>query len=509
MASTRRIGMAAAAALGGLAGYDVLQRRRSVLRNFPVVGHFRYLLEAFGPELRQYIVTSNNEERPFSRDQRRWIGASSEGRNNVFGFGTDDEMESVETLAIIKHSPFPAPEPKDGELGAAPEYAIRCAKTLGAAHGRTHAFRPRSVVNISGMSYGALSPVAIEALNRGAEIAGCLQNTGEGGLSPFHRSGGELVFQVGTGYFGCRGDDGRFSLEHLQESIAKGPVRAIEIKLSQGAKPGLGGLLPGRKVTPEIAACRGVEVGKDCVSPPAHSAFSDVDGLIEFVEMIAAGTGLPVGIKSAVGEGSFWRELTERMAATGGGPDSVTIDGGEGGTGAAPLSFSDHVSLPFKIGFAQVYATFARAGLAEDTVFIGSGRLGFPDSSLFAFALGCDMVSVGREAMMAIGCIQAQRCHTGRCPTGVATQNKWLMRGLDPDINSHRAANYLLALRSEILALSRSCGVPHPALVTADHIQIVSERFGLTPLREVFGYEPEWPFVPGESRSEEWLAAAA
>ncbi|MEZ5060490.1 MAG: FMN-binding glutamate synthase family protein [Solirubrobacterales bacterium] len=386
MASSRRIGMAAAAALGGLAGYDVLQRRRSVLRNFPVVGHFRYLLEAFGPELRQYIVTSNNEERPFSRDQRRWIGASSEGRNNVFGFGTDDEMESVETLAIIKHSPFPAPEPKDGELGAAPEYAIRCAKTLGAAHGRTHAFRPRSVVNISGMSYGALSPVAIEALNRGAEIAGCLQNTGEGGLSPFHRSGGELVFQVGTGYFGCRGDDGRFSLEHLQESIAKGPVRAIEIKLSQGAKPGLGGLLPGRKVTPEIAACRGVEVGKDCVSPPAHSAFSDVDGLIEFVEMIAAGTGLPVGIKSAVGEGSFWRELTERMAATGGGPDSVTIDGGEGGTGAAPLSFSDHVSLPFKIGFAQVYATFARAGLAEDTVFIGSGRLGFPESSLFALS---------------------------------------------------------------------------------------------------------------------------
>ncbi len=495
MASTRRKGMVAAAALGGIAGYDVLQRKKSVLRNFPIVGHFRYLLEAFGPELRQYIVTSNNEERPFSRDQRRWIGASSHGRSNVFGFGTDDEMESVETLAIIKHSPFPAPEPQEGELGAAPEYAIRCAKTLGAAHGRTHAFRPRSVVNISGMSYGALSPVAIEALNRGAEIAGCLQNTGEGGLSPFHRHGGELVFQVGTGYFGCRGKDGRFSLEHLQESIAKGPVRAIEIKLSQGAKPGLGGLLPARKVTPEIAACRGVEVGKDCVSPPAHSAFSDVDGLIEFVEMIAAGTGLPVGIKSAVGEEAFWAELTERMAATGGGPDHVTIDGGEGGTGAAPLSFADHVALPFKVGFAQVYAAFARAGLAEDTVFVGSGRLGFPDSSLFAFALGCDMVSVGREAMMAIGCIQAQRCHTGRCPTGVATQNKWLMRGLDPDINSHRAANYLFALRAEILALSRSCGVPHPALVTADHIQIVSERFGLTPLREVFGYEPDWPIV--------------
>lgn len=279
-------------------------------------------------------------------------------------------------------------------------------------------------------------------------------------------------------------------------------MRAIEIKLSQGAKPGLGGLLPGVKVTPEIAECRGVPIGVDCVSPPAHAEFSDVDGLIEFVERIAAATGLPVGIKSAVGEGEFWRTLAERMASTGGGPDFVTIDGGEGGTGAAPLSFSDHVALPFKLGFSRVYGTFAREGLAEDVVFIGSGRLGFPDSALFAFALGCDLINVAREAMLSIGCIQAQRCHTGRCPTGIATQSRWLMHGLDPDLKSTRAANYLVAFRAELLALVRSCGVSHPALVTPEHIEIVSESYGSAALADVFGYAPDWPLLSAERRRQ-------
>jgi glutamate synthase domain-containing protein 2 len=501
---------ATVAALAGVVGYDLLQRRHAILRNFPILGHFRYALEAFGPELRQYIVTSNNEERPFSRDQRCWIYASSEGRPNVFGFGTDDEMEAVESLLIIKHSPFPAPAPAAGEPAGAPLYGIPAGKVLGVGHGRRHAFRPTSIVNLSGMSYGSLSPVAVEALNRGAEIAGCLHNTGEGGLASAHRHGGELIFQIGTGYFGCRDARGRFSLEQLRERVEQAPVRAIEIKLSQGAKPGLGGLLPGVKVTPEIAAIRCVPAGQDCVSPPAHSAFSDVDGLIELIELIAQDTGLPVGIKSAVGESGFWQKLVERMALTGGGPDFVTVDGGEGGTGAAPLSFADHVALPFKLGFARVYGTFARAGLAEDVVFIGSGRLGFPDSALFAFALGCDLVNVGREAMLAIGCIQAQRCHNGRCPTGVATQSRWLMHGLDPDLKSSRAANYLVALRAEILALARSCAVPHPALVRPEHIEIVSARYGSAPLVDVFGYGPDWPVLSAARREQvERMAADA
>jgi len=491
--------MTAAAAVA-VVGYDLMQRRRAILRNFPIAGHLRYMLEAFGPELRQYIVTSNNEERPFSRDQRRWIDASSDGRPNVFGFGTDDEMEAVESLVIIKHSPFPAPAPAAGEPGGPPDYTVSCAKVLGAAHKRRHAFRPASLVNVSGMSYGALSPVAVEALNRGARIAGCMHNTGEGGLAPAHRHGAELVFQVGTGYFGCRDDRGRFSLEQLRERVAEAPVRAIEIKLSQGAKPGLGGLLPGAKVTPEIAAIRGVPAGQDCVSPPGHSAFRDVNGLIEFVELIAQDTGLPVGIKSAVGEAGFWEQLAQRMTDTGDGPDFITIDGGEGGTGAAPLAFADHVALPFKLGFARVYRTFARAGLAQDTVFIGAGRLGFPDSALFAFGLGCDLINVGRETMLAIGCIQAQRCHTGRCPTGVATQSRWLMHGLDPDLKAARAANYLLTLRAEILALARSCGVPHPALVTPEHFEVVCERYGSAQLADVFDYQPDWPLRSRSAR---------
>jgi glutamate synthase domain-containing protein 2 len=302
---------ATAAAVAGVVGYDLLQRRRAILRNFPILGHLRYALEAFGPELRQYIVTSNNEERPFSRDQRRWIYASSEGKPNVFGFGTDDEMEAVESLLIIKHSPFPAPAPAVGEPGGAPRYTVPAGKVLGAGHGRRHAFRPASLVNLSGMSYGSLSSVAVEALNRGAKIAGCLHNTGEGGLAGAHLHGGELVFQIGTGYFGCRDARGRFSLERLRERVKQAPVRAIEIKLSQGAKPGLGGLLPGVKVTPEISAIRCVPAGQDCISPSAHSAFSDVDGLIEFVELIARDTGLPVGIKSAVGESGFWEKLAD------------------------------------------------------------------------------------------------------------------------------------------------------------------------------------------------------
>lgn len=483
-------------------GYDLLQRDRAILRNFPVIGHLRYLLEAFGPELRQYIVTSNNEEHPFSRDQRRWIWASAEGKSNVFGFGTDDEMESVESLLIIKHSPFPASSPARGEIGGAPLFEAPVGKVLGAAHGRDLAFRPRSIVNVSGMSYGALSPVAVEALNRGAMRAGVLHNTGEGGVSRAHQRGGELVFQIGTGYFGCRDERGSFSLEQLRSRVASAPVRAIEIKLSQGAKPGLGGMLPGAKVTPDIATVRGVAVGEDCVSPARHSAFSDVDGLIEFIELVAQDTGLPVGIKSAVGESRFWQRLADRMAATGGGPDFVNIDGGEGGTGAAPLAYSDHVSLPFKLGFSRVYGAFARAGLAEDIVFMGAGRLGFPDAAIFAFALGCDMVNVGREVMLSIGCIQAQRCHTGRCPSGVATQSRWLMHGLDPELKSSRAANYLVALRAEILSMARSCGVPHPALLSADHIEIVTERFGSAPLADVFGYDVDWPVLSDPRRAE-------
>jgi glutamate synthase (ferredoxin) len=348
------------------------------------------------------------------------------------------------------------------------------------------------VVNISGMSFGALSGNAVSALNQGARLAGCLHNTGEGGLSPYHRQGGDLVFQIGTAYFGCRDADGRFDLARLQDLVASAPVRALEIKLSQGAKPGLGGMLPAAKVSAEIAGIRGIQAGVDCASPSRHTAFTDVDSMLDFVERVADATGLPVGIKSAVGHLDFWDELVEQMGSHTRGVDFVNIDGGEGGTGAAPLIFSDAVAYPFRVGFSQVYRRFAAAGLTDDVLFIGAGKLGLPENAVIAFALGADMVSVAREAMMAIGCIQSQRCHTDRCPTGVATQNAWLTRGLDPTLKGVRAGNYVVSLRRDLFKVSEAVGVMHPALITADDVDVMDGVMGSRTLREVYGYEPDW-----------------
>jgi glutamate synthase domain-containing protein 2 len=497
--------------LAAVAVYDLVQTRHAILRNFPLIGHLRYLLESFGPELRQYIVTSNDEERPFSRDQRRWIYTSSKGLDNTFGFGTDNDVTTPDYL-IFRHAAFPRP-PLPGEPPRPSwDFTVPCAKVLGASHRRRHAFRPASIVNVSAMSFGSLSAAAVEALNRGAALAGCLHNTGEGGISPHHRHGGELIMQIGTGYFGCRDEHGRFSLDRLLETLDGAPVRALEVKLSQGAKPGLGGLLPAAKVTPTIAAARQIPVGVDCRSPNRHSAFDSVDGLIELVERLAEATGLPVGIKSAVGEEAFWVELAARMRATGGGPDYVHVDGGEGGTGAAPLVFADHVALPFLRAFPRVYRAFGDAGLHDEVVFVGAGRLGVPSRGFAAMALGCDLLAVAREAMLAIGCIQAQRCHTDRCPTGVATQSRRLQRGLDPDHKSVRAANYLATLRHELQRLARACGHDHPGQVRPDEVELLQEGQRSATLAATFGYEPGWG-VPSAAQQQallaDWPAAAA
>ena len=275
---------------------------------------------------------------PFSRDQRSWVYASSKKENNYFGFGSDNDMELSPNYLIIKHSAFPLASPHPGEPDYDPDHRCPCAKTLGGFRQRKKAFRPQSIINVSGMSYGSLSGPAVEALNRGCQIAGCLQSTGEGGISPYHQRGGELVWQIGTGYFGCRELDGRFSEQKLLATLEANPqVRALEIKLSQGAKPGAGGILPRAKITPEIAEIRGIPLDQDCISPASHSAFRDTDGLLDFVERLADLTGLPVGIKSAVGESAFWHDLARLMQDGGRGVDFITIDGGEGGTGAGPL----------------------------------------------------------------------------------------------------------------------------------------------------------------------------
>ena len=410
-------------------------------------------------------------------------------QNNYFGFGTDRELELTPNYLIIKQATFPHPghAHPEGSL-----YPLPCAKLLGGPRGRERAFRPASIVNISAMSYGSLSAQAVQAINRGCQLADCLHNTGEGGIAPHHDHGGGLIWQLGTGYFGARDSQGHLDLERLVDNAARHDVRAIEIKLSQGAKPGKGGVLPAAKVTSEIAAIRGIPEGKSCLSPAWHSAFSSADELLDLVEDIAQRTGLPVGIKSAVGQLDFWEELAQLMESGTRGVDFIQIDGGEGGTGAAPLVFSDHVSLPFKLGMSRVYPLFARRGLDQRIVWIGSGRLGFPAETVTAMALGCDMVAVAREAMMAIGCIQAQRCHTGHCPAGVATQNRWLAHGLDPTLKAARLANYMATLRHDVLDLTRACGQPHPAGLTLEHLEIVDDRFGSRPAREVFGYQAGW-----------------
>lgn len=455
-----------------IAVYDLTQRRHAILRNYPVIGHLRFLLEAVGPELRQYIVTDNDEERPFSRDQRRWVYASAKNQNPYFGFGTDNNLDQA-GYPYFHHSPFP----HDGDTHG----PIPSLKTLGEWRDRPASYRPESVVTISAMSFGALSSAAITALNRGAQIAQSLHNTGEGGISPYHRQGGDLVFQLGTGYFGARNADGTFSMDRFLATIDSAPVRAIEVKLSQGAKPGLGGRLPGAKVTAEIAEARGVPVNITVQSPARHPAFSDINGLINFVEELAAASGKPVGIKSAVGDQRFWNELADTMASTGRGPDFIAIDGGEGGTGAAPLIFTDHVALPFRHAFPVVRHALARHGLDERIVLIGAGKLGIPPQGALAMAMGADLLAVAREAMLAAGCIQAQKCHTGHCPTGVATQKPRLVRGLDPTDKSVRVANYLLAFQHDLMALAHAMGHDHPALITLDQISIADGRGGLHP----------------------------
>jgi glutamate synthase (ferredoxin) len=502
------LGIGFGALLVLVAIHDMTQKRHAVLRNFPIIGHFRYWLEAVGPELRQYIVTGNDEERPFSRDQRRWIYSSAKKENTSFAFGTDNDLERNGNV-LVRHSTFPLHTPHAGEPGYDPNYKLPALRVLGGFRRRKLAFQPTSIVNTSAMSYGSLSSAAVEAINRGVALAGALQNTGEGGISDFHRKGGDIIWQIGTGYFGCREDNGKFSLERALESIASARVKALEIKLSQGAKPGLGGVLPAAKITPEISRIRGIPLGRDCISPANHTAFSDVSSMLDFIEKLAAETGLPVGIKSAVGDLGFWRDLAAQMDKTKRGPDFITIDGGEGGTGAAPLVFTDHVALPFKLGFTEVYKIFADQGVHHQTVFIGSGKLGFPESALLALSLGCDMINVAREAMLSIGCIQAQRCHTGHCPTGVATQNAWLVRGLDPTLKSARLANYLMTLRKELLSLAGACGHAHPALVPLDQIDIIENSTSTKSARTVFGYQPGWGLPPAHEVGSEPGAIAA
>jgi glutamate synthase domain-containing protein 2 len=466
-----------------------LQRRHTISHNFPIIGHLRYLLEKIGPELRQYLVANNREELPFNRIERGWIYASAKKENNYEGFGTDRDIYK-HTHFFINNAmmPYKLPENHPNQIDST---FLPCAKVIGLYNKRKKPFRPASIINVSAMSFGSLSAKAVESLNKGVQMADAYHNTGEGGLSPYHSHGGDVIFHFGTGYFGVRNDDGTFSLEKLVELVNKNPfVKAIEIKLSQGAKPGKGGVLPAAKITEEISQIRHVPLGQDVISPPNHSAFSNVPEMMAFIEKIAEATGLPVGIKAAIGKLEQWEELADLMVETGKGPDFLTIDGGEGGTGAAPPSFADHVSLPWVHGFSDIYKLFKKRNLSNKIVFIGSGKLGFPAKGALAFAMGVDCINVAREAMMSIGCIQAQICHTNRCPSGIATQSKWLQNGIDPTLKSARLAQYFKTFRKEFIEITHAAGYEHPCQFTMTDIDVNVDDHNLTTeLGKTFNYE--------------------
>lgn len=436
-------------------------------------------------------MANNREELPFNRIERGWIYASAKRENNYEGFGTDRDIFMHQHF-FVKNSMI-AYKLSEDHPNHRDSHFLPCAKVMGAYNKRRKPYRPASIINVSAMSFGSLSAAAVEAMNTGVKKCGAYHNTGEGGLSPYHKKGGDIIFHFGTGYFGVRSEDGNFSMKKMKKLVEDNPcIKAVEIKLSQGAKPGKGGVLPGSKITRELAEIRGVQLGKDVISPPTHKAFNSIPELLALVEAIAEETGLPVGLKAAIGKTDEWEELADLMKKTGKGPDFLTIDGGEGGTGAAPPSFADHVSLPWTYGFSAIYRIFQERGLSERIVFIGSGKLGFPAKAAMAFAMGADCINVAREAMMSIGCIQAQICHTNRCPSGVATQRKWLQNGINVPLKSDRLAQYFNTFKKEFLEITHAAGYEHPCQFNMEDIQVnVDDDYLSTNLRQVYKYQKD------------------
>ncbi len=458
-------------------------KKHTITRNFPLIGHIRFMMEKIRPELRQYFVEDDRNGQPFNRRDRDYIYASAKGQNNLSGFGSNADFNAAGNF-FIKHSTFPSRSPHTDVVG--------CHKVIGP--NRRKPYQPTSIINISAMSFGALGWKATTANNMAALEAGMYHNTGEGGFSPYHVTADQVVFQIGTGYFGCgvTAEDGRrkFDMPTLLKLVEEQPsIKMIECKLSQSAKASHGGLLPAAKVTAEIAAIRGIEQGKSVHSPAWHDAFSTVDEMIDFIELIAEKTGLPVGIKSAVGKDDFWHELAQKMLQRGEGPNFITVDG-SGGTGAAPFAFADHVSLPFEDAFTTVYKVFQKYGLTDKVVFIAAGKLGFPAKTVMAFAMGADLVNIAREIMISAGCIQSLECHRSTCPAGIATHSWWLQRGFDIDDKTDRIARFVKTLRSDIMDITHAAGYEHPSEFMMNDVAMNTGDASMRKsLADLFGYE--------------------
>jgi glutamate synthase domain-containing protein 2 len=450
--------------------HDVVQVRRSILRNYPVIGHLRFMLEYVRPELRQYFLENDTEATPFSRAQRSLVYQRAKGDSDKRPFGTQLDVHS-EGYEWMNHSMVPttiASHDFRVWIGGTPDEVAQLPSDTDRCTQPYHA----SVFNISAMSFGSLSANAIKALNAGARLGGFAHDTGEGSISVHHRvNGGDLIWEIGSGYFGCRNGDGSFSEERFAENARDPQVKMVEIKLSQGAKPGHGGVLPGPKVTPEIAQARGVPVGTDCVSPASHSAFETPVGMMHFiVRLRKLSGGKPVGFKLCIGHPWEWFAVVKAMLATGITPDFIVVDGAEGGTGAAPLEFTDHVGSPLQEGLLLVHNTLRGVGL-RNRIRIGcAGKVVSAFDIARMMALGADWCNSARGFMFALGCLQAQNCHTGACPTGVATQDPLRQQSLVVPDKTQRVFNFHSLTLHALRELVQAAGVMHPSDITAHHI---------------------------------------
>ena len=456
---------------------DKTQTTHTVRRNFPVIGRFRYVFEELGEFFRQYFFALDREEMPFNRAQRSWVYRAAKGVDNTVAFGSTLSLSPCGTPLFV-NCPYPTLEED-----AAPTAPM----TIG-PHAR-NPYEARSVFNVSGMSYGAISKPAVLALSNGSRMAGNWLNTGEGGLSPWHLEGGaDIVFQIGTAKYGVRAEDGSLDDDKLRTIAAHDTVKMIELKLSQGAKPGKGGILPGEKVTEEIAEIRQIPAGQDSISPNRHPELESADDLLDMINHIRDVSGLPTGFKSVIGAYGWLDELFEEIGRRGpeSAPDFITVDSGDGGTGAAPMSLMDNVGMPLKESLPLVVDMLNRHGLKDRIKVVASGKLINPADVAWALCVGADFVTSARGFMFALGCIQALQCNRNTCPTGITTHNKKLQRGLVPEDKAERVRQYSETMRKEVGVIAHSCGVPEPRRLQRFHCRIVQDDGKSLPLDELY-----------------------
>lgn len=457
---------------------DVTQKKHTVLRNYPVIGRLRFFFEDLGEYFRQYFFAGDRDEMPFNRATRAWVYKEAKNEGGIIGFGSTNDRREPGSIIFVNH-PYPVLE----------EDRLPTPSVLIGENYCRLPFEAKSIVNISGMSFGAISEPAVRALSRGAGEAGCWMDTGEGGLSPFHLEGNcDIIMQIGTAKYGIRNSDGSFSPEKARELARL--VKAFEIKLSQGAKPGKGGVLPGGKVTAEIARIRGIPEGVDSISPNRHHDIANVNELLDRIAYIRELTGRPVGVKTAIGGWEFINELCDAILRRGMeyAPDFLAIDGGEGGSGAAPQTLMDHMALPIAEALPRVIDALMQSDLRSRIRVIAAGKIVTSARAAWAMCVGADFVTSARGFMLALGCIQAMRCHQNTCPTGVTTHNRRLQRGLVVQEKYLRVANYCRNMNKEIDMIAHSCGCRHARELKREHVRVVQSANQSIALNMLYPY---------------------